>query len=125
MPMTTSHCSWPALTRSASGSGSGSEATFTFLASSMSFAVRWKMKIGLERQNTLTICPSAIGARSMSPGAPAAIVEASGFIWLISGTSTAAAPTVATAPVAMYRKSRRVCSAEDTVVTSCPSPPAG
>src|SRR6185312_17216821 len=37
---------------------------------------------------------------------------------------TAAAPTVATAPVAMYRKSRRVCSAEDTVVTSNPSPPA-
>ena len=45
------------------------------------------MKIGLPRQNTLMICPSAIGARSTSIGAPAAIVEASGFICAISGTS--------------------------------------
>ena len=30
-----------------------------------------------------------------------ASVEASGFIWLISGHTTAAAPTAATAPVAM------------------------
>src|SRR5215831_16057186 len=76
------------------------------------------MKIGFERQNTFMICPSAIGARSTSIGAPAAMVEASGFICAISGTNTAAAPTAPTAPVAIYRKSRRVCSAEDTVVTS-------
>src|SRR3954464_9817892 len=61
--------------------------------------------------------PSAIGARSTSIGAPAAIVEASGFIWEMSGQTTAAAPTAATAPVATNRKSRRVCSAEDVVVT--------
>src|SRR5215471_5568876 len=61
--------------------------------------------------------PSAIGARSTSIGAPAAMVEASGFIWAMSGTSAAAAPIVATAPVAIYRKSRRVGSAEDIVVT--------
>ena len=59
------------------------------------------MKIGLERQNTLTICPSAMGARSISTGAPAAIVEASGFICAISGTKAAAPPTAATAPVAI------------------------
>src|SRR6185369_1273718 len=41
----------------------------------------------------------------------------------MSGTKKAAAPTAPTAPVAMYKKSRRVCSAEDTVVTSEPSPP--
>ena len=46
-------------------------------------------------------CPSAIGARSTLIGAPAAIVEASGFIWLISGQTVATAPTAATAPVAM------------------------
>ena len=59
------------------------------------------MKIGLERQNTLITWPSAIGARSTSIGAPAAMVEASGFIWLISGQATAAAPTAPTVPVAM------------------------
>jgi hypothetical protein len=84
----------------------------------VAWLVRWKTKIGFERQNTLMICPSAIGARSTSIGAPAAMVEASGFICAISGTSIAAAPTAPTAPVATYRKSRRVCSAEDTVVTS-------
>src|SRR5882672_11657617 len=73
------------------------------------------MKIGLERQNTLMIWPSAIGPRSTSIGAPAAMVEASGFIWAIIGTATAAAPTAPTAPVAMYRKSRRVGSAEIAV----------
>ena len=55
-------------------------------ASSISFLVRWLMKIGLPRQNTLMTCPSAIGPRSTSIGAPAAIVEASGFICAISGT---------------------------------------
>src|ERR1700676_4112716 len=62
--------------------------------------------------------PEAIGARSTSMGAPAAMVEASGFIWETSGHTVAAAPTAATAPVATKRKSRRVgCSAEDAVVT--------
>src|SRR6185295_3077568 len=66
--------------------------------------------------------PSAIGVRSTSIGAPAAIVEASGFIWEISGQRAAAPPTAAAAPVATKRKSRRVgCSAEDAVVT-IPSP---
>ena len=37
MPMTTSHWSWPCLTRAESGSGSGSVATSTFCASSISF----------------------------------------------------------------------------------------
>src|SRR5260370_41176447 len=75
------------------------------------------MKIGWLRQNTLTIWPAAIGARSISTGAPAATVEASGFICAMSGTIAAAVPTAATAPDAMYRKSRRVGSAEDIVVT--------
>src|SRR6478672_8645437 len=63
-------------------------------------------------------CPSAIGVRSTSIGAPAAIVEASGFIWEMKGQSVAAPPTAAAAPVATKRKSRRVgWSAEDAVVT--------
>src|ERR1700716_3564845 len=63
-------------------------------------------------------CPSAIGARSTSIGAPAAMVEASGFIWETNGQSVAAPPTAAAAPVATKRKSRRVgWSAEDAVVT--------
>src|SRR4051812_42033071 len=67
-------------------------------------------------------CPSAIGVKSTSIGAPAAIVAASGFIWATSGQTVAAAPTAATAPVATKRKSRRVgWSAEDAVVT-IPSP---
>jgi len=37
------------------------------------------MKIGLPRQNTLMTWPSAIGARSTSIGAPAAMVELSGL----------------------------------------------
>ena len=69
-------------------------------ALAMSSLVRWKMKIGFERQNTLTIWPAASGARSISTGAPAAMVEASGFICPISGASTAAAPTAPTAAVA-------------------------
>src|SRR5882757_7701176 len=67
-------------------------------------------------------CPTAIGARSTSIGAPAAIVAASGFIWATSGQTVAAAPTAAKAPVATKMKSRRVgWSAEDAVVT-IPSP---
>src|ERR1700724_2718225 len=63
-------------------------------------------------------CPSAMGARSISIGAPAAIVEASGFIWETNGQSVATPPTAAAHPVATKRKSRRVgCSAEDAVVT--------
>src|SRR5918992_984528 len=75
------------------------------------------MKIGFPRQNTLITWPSAIGVKSTSIGAPAAMVEASGFICAISGTSAAAAPTVPNAAVAMKRKSRRVGSAEDVIVT--------
>src|SRR5258705_4341538 len=62
-------------------------------------------------------CPSAIGARSTSIGAPAAMVEASGFIWETNGQSAATPPTAAAAPVATKRKSRRVESTEDAVVT--------
>src|ERR1700729_3105988 len=60
--------------------------------------------------------PSAIGLRSTSIGAPAAIVEASGFIWETSGQTVARPPTAAAAPVATKRKSRRE-PAEDAVVT--------
>ena len=59
------------------------------------------MKIGLPRQNTLITWPAATGVRSTSIGAPAAMVEASGFIWAISGHATAASPTAPTIPVAM------------------------
>src|ERR1700679_1551373 len=62
-------------------------------------------------------CPVAIGVRSTSIGAPAAIVEESGFIWETKGQSVATPPTAAAAPVATKRKSRRVGSAEDAVVT--------
>jgi hypothetical protein len=55
-------------------------------------------------------------------GAPAAMVEASGFIWEINGQAVKTVPTAAKAPVATKRKSRRVgWSAEDAVVT-IPSP---
>ena len=91
----------PSLTRFWSVSGSGRLATLTLRASSISFWLRLKMKIGFERQNTLIIWPSAIGARSTSIGAPAATVEASGFIWEMSGTKAAAAPTAPTAAVEM------------------------
>jgi hypothetical protein len=40
----------------------------------------------------------------------AASVEASGFIWSISGQTADAAPIAPTAPVAMNKKSRRVGS---------------
>src|SRR6478672_8723955 len=67
-------------------------------------------------------CPVAIGVKSTSFGAPAAIVAASGFIWATNGQMVAAVPTAATAPVATKRKSRRVgWSAEDAIVT-IPSP---
>src|ERR1700722_612895 len=63
-------------------------------------------------------CPEAIGVRSTSIGAPAAIVEASGFIWEMNGPSVARQPTAAADPVATKRKSRRVgCSPQDAVVT--------
>src|SRR3569623_210634 len=67
-------------------------------------------------------CPSAIGDRSTSIGAPAAMVEASGVIWEISGQTTAAPPTAATAPVATKRKSRRVagCAEEEAVTFANP-----
>src|ERR1700686_4004156 len=62
--------------------------------------------------------PEAIGVRSTSIGAPAAMVEASGFIWETNGQSDNAPPTAAAAPVATKRKSRRAgLSAEDAVVT--------
>src|ERR1700679_3892670 len=62
--------------------------------------------------------PEAIGARSTAIGAPAAMVEASGFICETNGQSETTPPTAAKAPVATKRKSRRVgCSAEDAVVT--------
>src|SRR5829696_1008976 len=83
------------------------------------------MKIGLPRQNTLITWPSVMGARSTSIGAPAAMVDASGFICATSGTSTAAAPIAPTAPVPMKRKSRRVGSAEDVIVTVQASPRPG
>ena len=51
---------------------------------------------------------SSILLTSRSTGPPAASVEASGFIWSISGTKVAAAPTAPTVAVAMKRKSRRV-----------------
>src|SRR5215813_786233 len=117
MPTTTSHWSCPGLMRSLSACGSGRLASGTLWASSISFLVRWLTKIGLPRQNTLMTWPSAMGVRSTSMGTPAAIVEASGFIWAISGTSVAPAPIAPTAAVATKRKSRRVGSAADMVVT--------
>src|SRR6516225_6870465 len=83
------------------------------------------MKIGLLRQNTLITCPSAMGERSTSMGAPAAMVEASGFICATSGHSAPMTPTAAAAPVAMKRKSRRVGSVADSVadiMVTCASP---
>src|SRR6266566_6111177 len=68
-------------------------------------------------------CPSAIGVRSTSIGAPAAIVEASGFIWDTNGQSVNSPPTAAAAPVATKRKSRRVeWSAELAAVVTIPYP---
>src|SRR5579863_2154073 len=63
-------------------------------------------------------CPEAIGVRSTSIGAPAAMVVASGFIWEMNGHAVSIVPTAPAAPVATKRKSRRVgWSAEDAVVT--------
>jgi tRNA (cytidine/uridine-2'-O-)-methyltransferase len=45
------------------------------------------------------------------------MVEASGFIWEMKGQAVKTVPTAAAAPVATKRKSRRVESAEDAVVT--------
>jgi hypothetical protein len=45
------------------------------------------------------------------------MVEASGFIWEMNGHAVNTVPTAAAAPVATKRKSRRVVSAEDAVVT--------
>ena len=42
----------------------------------------------LDRQNTWMIWPDWIGARSTSTGAPAAMVDASGFICPTSGASS-------------------------------------
>src|SRR4051812_9999233 len=78
------------------------------------------MNMGLLRQNTLMVCPSGMGARSTSIGAPAAIVEASGFICATMGQSAPAAPMAATVPVAIYKKSRRVGSVETIAVTENP-----
>src|SRR3954471_10992957 len=65
--------------------------------------------------------PSATGLRSTSIGAPAAMVDASGFIWETKGQSAAAPPTAAAAPVATNKKSRRVgWGAEDAVDTDPP-----
>ena len=59
--------------------GSGRSSTFTSLPSSTSFAVRWRMKIGLPRHITVMAWPSSMGARSTSVEASDS-VDASGFI---------------------------------------------
>ena len=61
MPISTSHWSWPGLTRVLVGLRIGQAVDVDVRASSISFLVRWLMKIGLPRQNTLMTCPSAIG----------------------------------------------------------------
>ena len=48
--------------------------------------VRWKTKIGRSRQRMTTCWPGSILLISRSTGPPAASVEASGFIWAMSGT---------------------------------------
>ena len=64
MPITTSHWSWPGLTRVLVGlpDRAGSRRRRRAPRRSPS-GVRWLMKIGLLRQNTLMICPSAIGRK--------------------------------------------------------------
>jgi len=71
------------------------------LASAISLAVRWKMKIGLRAPEHLD--DLAVGDRRQVDldRRARAMVEASGFICAISGTRAAAAPTAPTAPVAM------------------------
>ena len=56
-------------------------------------------KVGDGVKVMVTDCPSGIAATSNSMLASAR-VEASGLSWLISGQTTAAAPTAPTAPVA-------------------------
>ena len=109
LPKTISHCALPALTRAASGCGSRSEATFTSSAALISFGVRCRTKIGLPRQNSLTICPSATGAQvEIDRSASGDGRRRRGPSGSTNGQSVAAAPTAPTAPVAMKRKSRRV-----------------
>src|ERR1700747_940649 len=75
--------------------------------------------MGLPRQNPLMSCPSAIGLRSTSIGAPAAIVEASGFIWDMNGQAVKMLPPAAAGPVATTRQTRLVAwSAEEVVVVT-------
>lgn len=53
----------------------------------------------LPRQRTATCCPGSTLSRSRSTGPPAARVEASGFIWSISGIVDAATPATPTVAV--------------------------
>ena len=86
---------------------------------SMSLAVRLKMKIGLLRQNTLTIWPDWIGARSTSSGAPAAMVEASGFHLPDQRRERGgSADRACDRRWQCKRKSRRVGSADEIAVTA-------
>jgi hypothetical protein len=68
------------------------------------------MKIGLPRHSTTICWPGAIGVRSTSFGAPAAITSAEGSIESISAQPIAAPPIAAPAPAIRARKSRRVLS---------------
>src|SRR3546814_1434992 len=65
------------------------------------------MNTGLPRQVTVTLWPSAIGARSTSVEASAR-TSAEGFMVSISGQATQAAPTTPIPVAARYKKSRRV-----------------
>jgi hypothetical protein len=80
--------------------GSGSVATSTSTASSICFLVRLHDEDRLAAPEHLDVLSSGDRREIDSIGAPAAMVEASGFIWEISGQATAAAPTAATEPVA-------------------------
>ncbi len=107
MPITMSHSGF--CTRDSSLAGSRNSLKGTARASSISFGVRWLMKIGLPRHFTVTICPSAILAISTSVEEAASVV-ASGLIWSISGHATKPAAATPIAPVATNRKSLRVGS---------------
>src|SRR3546814_2338151 len=65
------------------------------------------MNTALPRQVTVTLWPSAIGARSTSVEASAR-TSAEGFMVSISGQATQAAPTTPIPVAARYKKSRRV-----------------
>src|SRR5256885_14039664 len=69
--------------------------------------------------------PSAIGERSPSSGAPAAMVDWSGFICEISGQIDAAPAAAPAAPVAMKRKSRRGGLAQEDLLANQTSLAAG